>query len=58
VLTDEVAFQKDTILNTKKLLVDNIPFITTMDKDMQEKMEEMGIRFIPQWGFLSRAIRP
>jgi hypothetical protein len=63
VLTDEqvsylqgLTFQKDTALNTKKvsLLVggqysprDSI-YYNNMDKDMQEKMEEMGNSFIPQ----------
>jgi hypothetical protein len=64
VLTDEqvtylqgLTFQKDTALNTKKvsLLVggqysprDSI-YYNNMDKDMQEKMEEMGNSFIPQF---------
>ena len=64
VLTDEqvaylqgLTFQKDTALNTKKvsLLVggqysprDSI-YYNNMDKEMQEKMEEMGNSFIPQF---------
>jgi len=63
VLTEEqvaylqgLTFQKDTALNTKKLSLlvggqysprDSI-YYNNMDKEMQEKMEEMGNSFIPQ----------